>query len=107
MICFSKMGYSTNWNLGNIFLKRNMIVFDMDRKIMGFYNKNIEPNNHTNNKKKILLLVIIIIIAVLVIIGLVAFIIITFIYQKRPKKAYELDENYDYSTHNLNTEIIN
>ena len=106
MICFNKKGYDVTWNLGNLFLKRNMIVFDMDRKIMGFYNQNIEYNspsnyndniNNNKNDTKIICLIIIIIIATLVIIGLVAFIIINFVYGKRRKKVYELDEDYDYS----------
>ena len=104
MVCFNKIGYDKTWNLGNMFLKRNMIVFDMDKKIMGFYNKNIEYNsstnyhdNNMNNNNKIICLFIIIIIATLVIIGLVAFIIINFVYRKRKKKVYELDEDYDYS----------
>ena len=106
MICFNKKGYDVTWNLGNIFLKRNMIVFDMDRKIMGFYNKNIEYNSPTNyndkenyNNQKLICLIIIIIIATLVIIGLVAFIIINLVYGKRKKQAYELDDDYDYSNH--------
>ena len=99
MICFNKKGYDVNWTLGNIFLKRNMIIFDMDRKIMGFYNSNIPLNNNVNNDKKFFCLFVIIIIAAIVIIGLVAFIIITFKYGKRKKKVYELDnyDDYDYS----------
>lgn len=97
MICFEKEGYAATWTLGNIFLKRNMIVFDMDRKIMGFYNQNVHPCLLSNDNIKIILLYIIIIIAALIIICLVAFIIINFIYGKRKKKIYELDEDYDYS----------
>lgn len=96
MICFEKKGYSVTWTLGNIFLKRNMIVFDMDRKIMGFYNQDVQPNVLPNDNKKIVYLTIIII-AALIIICLVVFIIINFIYGKRKKKVYELDEDYDYS----------
>ena len=109
MICFKKMGFDVTWDLGNLFLKRNMLIFDMDRKIMGFYNRNInyKTSSNSSNKNKIILLIIIIIIATLVIIGLVAFIIINFINKKRPKKAYELNEgeDYDYSSNILKAEI--
>ena len=107
MICFNKKGYNVNWTLGNIFLKRNMIIFDMDRKIMGFYNSNIPLNNNVNNNKKFFCLIVIIIIAAIVIIGLVAFIIITFIYGKRKKKVYELDNYDDYDYSNSIKPVIN
>ena len=105
MICFNKKGYPTTWTLGNIFLKRNMIIFDMDRKIMGIYNTSISPDNDkdkynnifNNYNTKFFCLIIIIIIATIVIIGLAVFIIINFVYKKRKKKVYELDEDYDYS----------
>ena len=96
MICYNKKGYDVTWTLGNNFLKRNMIVFDMDRKIMGFYNPDI-PLNHNINNGQFTCLIIIIIIATIVIVGLVVFIVINnFVYRKRNKKVYELDE-YDYS----------
>ena len=102
MICFNKKGYDVNWNLGNIFLKRNMLVFDMDRKIMGFYNPNISYNNNYNNNNNCLLLIIIIIITNLVLFGSVIFIIIKWVKNKRPKKAYELDDDdYDYTSNTL------
>ncbi len=107
MIYFNKNGYDTTWSFGNLFLKRNMLVFDMDKKIIGFYNKDIEINNSSNNHDniKITILSVIIIIAILVIIGLVAFIICKFVFGKRQKKPYELDEEYDYTTNNLNSQI--
>ena len=107
MIYFNKNGYDITWSLGNLFLKRNMLVFDMDKKIIGFYNKDIEINNSSNNNDniKIKILFIIIIIAILVIIGLITFIIYKFVFGKRQKKPYELDEEYDYTTNNLNSQI--
>ncbi len=107
MICFTKKGYDVTWTLGNIFLKRNMLVFDMDRKIMGFYNKDINIDDSSNNgdNNKIILMLIFIIITIIVIIGLVVFIIYKFVFGKRQKKAYELDDDYDYTTNNLKAEI--
>ena len=77
----------------------------MDRKIMGIYNTSISPDNDkdkynnifNNYNTKFFCLIIIIIIATIVISGLAVFIIINFVYKKRKKKVYELDEDYDYS----------
>ena len=98
MICFHKKGLNVYWHLGNIFLKRNMLVFDIDRKIIGFYNQNKALPIASS---KIYYLIIIVIIAIIVIIGLIAFIIIKFFYGKRRKKAYELDEDYEYKTNKI------
>ena len=117
MVCFNKNGDETSWRLGNIFLKKNMLVFDMDRKIMGFYNKSIDYNKDnksqsSNNKmfdQNLKYLIVIVIIAFVVIIGLVIFIVYKFCYKKRGKRAYELaDDDYNYETsNNLNAEIVN
>ena len=108
MICFNKKGYDVTWTLGSIFLKRNMLVFDMDQKIMGFYNKdiNIDDSSNNNDNIKIILMLILIIITTIVIIGLVVFIIYKFVFGKRQKKAYELnDDDYDYTTNDLKAGI--
>ena len=108
MICFKKKEYDVTWTLGSIFLKRNMLVFDMDRKIMGFYDKdiNIDDSSNNNDNIKIILMLILIIITTIVIIGLVVFIIYKFVFGKRQKKAYELnDDDYDYTTNDLKAGI--
>lgn len=97
MICFDKKRYTVNWELGNIFLKRNMLVFDMDRKIIGFYNKNIGLKQVSSNRMFWMIFIIIIAVIVFLCI-LIAFIIIKFFYGQRQKKAYELDDNYEYKT---------
>lgn len=106
MIYFNKKGYDVTWSLGNLFLKRNMLVFDMDKKIIGFYNKEIKINDSSNNNDntRVIVLSIIIIFAAFVIIGLVAFIIYKFVVKKPRKKPYELpDDDYDYTTNTLNS----
>ena len=101
LVCFDKKRYNVNWELGNILLKRNMLVFDMDRKIIGFYNKTIGLKQISTNRK--FWIIFIIIIAVIVFgCVLIAFIIIKLLYGQRRKKAYELDDNYDYKTIILN-----
>lgn len=97
MVCFDKKRNTVYWELGYTFLKRNMLVFDMDRKIIGFYNTTIGLKQNTSNRT--FWIVFIIIIAVIVFCcSLIAFIIITLFYGQRRKKAYELDDNYEYKT---------
>ena len=96
MVCFDKKRPNVNWELGNIFFKRNMLVFDMDRKIIGIYNKTIEFNQVSSDRMVWLLYIIIF--AIVVLFALVEFIIVKLFYGKRPKKAYELDDNYEYKT---------
>ena len=100
MVCFDKKRYTVNWELGNIFLKRNLLVFDMDRKIIGFYNKTIEFKQISSNKTFWVIFIIIIAVIVFCCV-LIAFIIIKLFYGQRRKKAYELDDNYEYKTNNI------
>ena len=93
MIIFNKEGYNGQWTLGNIFLKRNMIVFDMDKRILAFY----DTNKSKNENISYITYIIIISIAGVVIIGLIGFIIFKFVFKARNKKAYELKEDFEYS----------
>ena len=88
------------WTLGDMFIKRNKLVFDMDRKILGIYDLNITNNNNEEketNKKKIIFIVIICVAGV-IIIALVIFILYKFVWKKRNKKPYELNDDYEYVT---------
>ena len=63
----------------------------MNRRIVGFYDKNIkDKNNYT-------IYIVIISVAGLIIIALVAFIIYKFVWKKRPKFANELEDDFVYS----------
>ena len=91
MIVFDTKGYNVFWTLGSTFIKRNSLVFDMNRRIVGFYDKNIkDKNNYT-------IYIIIISLAGIIIIALVAFIIYKFVWKKRPKFANELEDDFVYS----------
>jgi hypothetical protein len=91
MIVFDTKGYNVFWTLGSTFIKRNSLVFDMNRRIVGFYDKNIkDKNNYT-------IYIVIISVAGLIIIALVAFIIYKFVWKKRPKFANELEDDFVYS----------
>ena len=96
LVVFDKFGYNVYWTLGNTFLKRNKLVFDIDKRIIGIYDENIKNNIYSYNHN-LLIYVIIIIVAILVIIGLIVFIIYKFFWKKRNKKRYELNEDYEYN----------
>ena len=96
MIVFDKKGYNVQWTLGSIVLRNNMIVFDMDKRLIGFY----DPNNAKYKKEKLntSLYIIFITIAGIIIIALIGFILYKFVWKKKGKKAYELNDDYDYNT---------
>ena len=111
MVVFDKNG-NVFWTLGDTFIKRNKLVFDMNRRILGIYDLNITIENETDNvtneenKKKKIILIVVICVASAIIIGLVIFIIYKFVWKKRNKKPYELnDDDYEYDT-GINSEII-
>ena len=83
-----------NWILGMPFIKKYLIVFDIDKKIIGFYNNNIINNNNKNN---IFIYVFSYILLISIIIVLI-FYIIRFIYFKKNKRIFanELNEGIDY-----------
>ncbi len=111
------------WNFGNILIKKYSFMFDQDKKQIYFIhlkkyemeteddgNGNNEINEDNNNFKKdyrvfIFLSVLIIFIIIAAIIG---FIFGRKIWEKhRKRKAYELDDNYDYSKDNYNENFSN
>ena len=83
------------WVLGRIFLKKYKLYFDSERKTIGIFIK-------IDSKSKFLTYVIIILIIVIIILIVDRL----YIYVKNPrrKKAYELDDGYDYIvTKNINS----
>jgi len=88
----------SHWILGQFFLKKHLLFFDLDKKIIGFYDKNIKTKNRGFEKLKSFF-----------VFCLIIFIIIEGIYifyyynkKKRRVKAYELDEGIDYEKVNNN-----
>ena len=95
MVVFDKNS-NVFWTLGDMFIKRNKLVFDMNRRILGIYDLNVTDNGNESKKKKIILIVVLCV-AGAIIIGLVIFILYKFVWKKRNKKPYELkDDDYDY-----------
>ena len=102
------------WMLGKIFLEKYLFNFDMENKRIGFYkdkNKIDIDTNEENSLNKILLTNLIWLLIVIVT-GVVGFLIGKKLYQSiRKKRAFELDDNYDYSLNDENNtknkEILN
>ena len=97
MVIFHKEGNNQVWTLGNIFIRSCMMVFDMDKRIIGFYDKKTENKENIDNDKKTKYIIYIIIISVagFIILCLIGFIIYKFVYKKRSKKAVELIDDFE------------
>ena len=91
-----------NWIMGQPFFSKNILVFDQNNKIIGFYTKTKRPFSLT-----FIILILIIIILILIIISLI-FYFYRYIRSHRKIRANELDDNYDYFPQNENKEgLIN
>lgn len=77
------------WRMGRIFLKKYLTVFDLDRKIIGFY-------QDVKIEKKDYIKLIIIIIFFCIILFLL-FTYYNIVKKKRKIRANELEENFDYT----------
>ena len=101
LIYFNKNNKSNRFKLGQIFLKKYLVTFNFDSKMIGFYNKNIKNEEESVEKKYYEHDIAFII---LIIIGFIIFFIAGFfvgkkIYEKtRRKKANELEDEYDYES---------
>ena len=89
------------WVLGELFIKKYQLVYDLDKKIIGLYTENgngkvIDSNNNIKNNKRFNIYLLIIFILFWIIIALIIFIFLFFNKPKR-NKALELnDDSLDY-----------
>ena len=119
-------GTNLVWNLGKILIKKYSFMFDQDKKQIYYIHfrnddsaddneyKNDKSNNDVNNntrKDNKIYIYLSIIIIFIIIAGIVGFIFGRKIWEKhRKRKAFELDDNYDYTKENDNeygSNIIN
>ena len=101
MVVFDQRGYNNKWTVGNIFIRNTMMVFDMDNKIIGIYDKSKKKEIIVKEKYNIVnvtIYIVVIAITCAIIVGLIAFIIFKFVCKKKSKKAYELKEDFEYTT---------
>lgn len=94
------------WMLGKIFLEKYLFNFDMENKRIGFYKDKINLNSDTNNEENSLnkiLLTNLIWLLIVIVTGIVGFLIGKKLYKSiRKKRAFELDDNYDYTLNGEN-----
>ena len=93
------------WMLGKIFLEKYSFNYDMENRLIGFYQKISYENNHKENNNYILLLINIILLGIVLIIAIIAFYIGKYLCNKmRKKRANEMDDNFDYQINEDNSE---
>ena len=116
-LIYYKNSYYSNWEVGEIFLRKYITSFNYYSKTVSFYKSQIdEINNKTdmiipdeesdiipidNNPKKIKIWVIVLIVCGVVLIGAIITIVLLVLKLKkfRKKRAAELnDDNYDYTS---------
>ena len=83
--------FENNFILGNIFLQKNLLIFNQEKKQIGFY-----LNNNKNNKNIFILFQTLIIFLCVFIIIFLLFFIKKILSKQRKIKANELEENFDY-----------
>ena len=94
------------WIFGHIFLKKYMMVFNWDKKTIGYY---YESNNNVNNSNSFIIYIFIIISIIfgIVIIGLLAYIFYFKPQKNRKIRPNELEENFDYTSSGIDKQINN
>ena len=85
------------WRLGEIFFKKYLVIFDQDKKTIGFYMQKKSPNEI--NYKKIIIIIFLIICIVILIYILIKNI---FYGKNNKKKAIELETGLNYNKFGLN-----
>ena len=99
---------SKKWTFGIPFLKKYLLIYDYDHKVIGFYkqyNKKylLKENNSINNIIKIFLIILL-----FLVFGIFGFIISKNIYGlNRKKRLNELQENYKYKEKNIDKQKDN
>ena len=82
--------------LGDVFLQKYTIVFDQDKKTMGFYHPNNNGNNMPNKSSKYVVIFIFILILLIIVLIYLYF---KFLNNKKRKiRSNEIDDMYDYLT---------
>ena len=99
------------WKFGHIFLKKYTMVFNGDKKTIGYYYYNQQNSNggNKNNSKGswIYLIIIINVIFAILIIGLLVYIFYYKPYKNRKIRPNELEENFEYIPHDSEKEKEN
>ena len=103
LIIFEQYEKNNRWKFGRIFFKKFLMVFDYDKKQIGFYVKE-GKNKIKNNDNKFLIIFLIILILILILI------VYKFFIRKNQRKikANELEDNFEYKSEKENySKLIN
>ena len=101
-----------NWIFGKIFFKKYIIFFNLEQKIIGFYPNSNQQNSKSkdNIEKSNLIPYLLPWILVILLVIILVIIIIYFFYclknKNRKTRANELDDNYDYVSHEHQNEPL-
>ena len=99
------------WIFGHIFLKKYIMVFNGDKKTIGYYyeSNNNDKNNNNNNSNSFIIYIFIIISIIfgIIIIGLVVYIFYFRPQKNRKIRPNELEENFDYTSSDIDKQINN
>ena len=90
----------SQWEFGHIFLKKYMLVFNGDKKTVGYYYQSTNSGNSNNkmpSRSNIVFIFITISVVLLIIIVGLLFYIIVFRPKNRKIRPNELKESFDYS----------
>ena len=111
LIYFDGKSYS-NWEMGEIFLRKYITSFNYYSKTISFYRTQIdeinkktdirfpneEPEENPKKENNEIIVIIIIVVGIVFIVSIIALILFLVIIKKlRKKKAYELNDDYDYT----------
>ena len=107
LIYFRDYSLGDYFTIGKIFLKKYSFTFNLDTKMIGYYNIDLPGGKKNKNEEKIYsfsskykALIISLIIVLVIIFGIFGFYLGKFVYDKvRKKRINELDDNYDYDSH--------
>jgi hypothetical protein len=103
LIIFKKSGSQNNiWKLGEPFFSKYQFTFDMDKKTVGFYNKNFknEYDEQTKSSSGMTVLYIIILFIIVGVLVAAAYYFGKKFNESRKKRANELNDDFDYSSGN-------
>ena len=110
MIFFDETKF--DWKLGKPFLRKYSFLINQDTKIIGFYKneKNKENDDIIKNKqdfrnKLLIILFIFLVICAIILLVISGILIGVYLFRKKRKSKYTIDEDYDYTT--KNDEVIN
>ena len=99
-----------DWRLGKPFLRKYSFLMNQDTKIIGFYKnkKKAENNNENDNDNTIkiqIILFILLVICVFVLLIISGIFIGVYLFKKKRRSKYIIDEDFDYTA--KNDEVIN